>query len=157
MAARAMPRCQAPGQVQRGQSVRRKRATCGDTAFQDTAACLAPGQVRKAQRLEKLQGLGDGRYPGARPVLQLGPRRLLARTVDEDYPHPDPLGTRELVVRAVADEERFRRLDVQLLEHELVDPGIGLAEAAGGGEDLCVEEPGERRLGQTSTVSSLQT
>jgi hypothetical protein len=66
--------------------------------------------------------------------------------VDEDRPHPDPLGALELVIGAVADEERFRRRDTEPVEGEPVDPGIGLAEPAGAREDLGVEQSGERRL-----------
>lgn len=69
-----------------------------------------------------------------------------AWTVDEDGAHSDALGARELVVGAVADEDRFRRRHAELVESEPIDTGVGLAEAAGAREDLGVEQSGERRL-----------
>src|SRR5207253_8640163 len=61
--------------------------------------------------------------------------------------HPDAFRAGKLVVRAVADEDRLHRLHAQLVAGKLVDPRIRLPPAARAGEDLRVEEAGERRLG----------
>src|SRR6185437_4116688 len=66
--------------------------------------------------------------------------------MDQHRSHPDALRTRELVVRAVTHEESLARLDDELAEREPIDPWVRLSEPAGTREDLCIDEPGERRL-----------
>ena len=66
--------------------------------------------------------------------------------MDQNSAHPDPLGACQLVVRAVADEHRFRRLDFELLAREPIDPRIRLPQTDGAREYGAVEQPGERRL-----------
>src|SRR5579884_522982 len=96
---------------------------------------------------DEREDVPDGSDPRARPVAHLRPRRLLARTMDEDRAHSRPLRARELVVRAVSDEDRLNGFHAESLARELVDPGIRLAQAARAGEDLRIEEARERRLG----------
>jgi len=64
----------------------------------------------------------------------------------EDRAHADSLGAGELVVGAVTDEQRFARLDPELLERDSVDTLVRLAEAARARKDLRIEEPRERCL-----------
>src|SRR5687768_221895 len=70
-----------------------------------TDACLERSWL---DELEHLAQIADRRLPPAR----LGPQGLVgAGTQDADGTHPDALGARELVVRAVADEQALARLD----------------------------------------------
>ena len=56
------------------------------------------------------------------------------------------LGARQLVVRAVPDEQAIRRLDAEPLAGDLVDSRVGLREADLTGEDQLVQRTRERCL-----------
>src|SRR3954469_13135564 len=90
--------------------------------------------------------LRDRRDPRAFPLANLVPLRILALAVDQHRAHPDSLRACELVVRAVADEDRVPRLDPELLAGEMVDPRIRLPHAGRAREDRRVEVARERRL-----------
>src|SRR4051794_7902322 len=92
------------------------------------------------------QYLRDRRDPRAFPLANLVPLRILALAVDQHRAHADSLRAGELVVRAVADEDRVDRLDPELLAGQVVDPRIGLPEPGRAGEHGRVEDPRERRL-----------
>src|SRR5439155_45719 len=93
-----------------------------------------PGEIAAARwgTLDELAG----------PVRE----RLLAGAVDQRRPHADALGPRELVVRAVTDEQRLRGLDLEALARQQVDPRIGLPQPDVAGEHLGVEETVESGL-----------
>src|SRR5215211_8601964 len=82
---------------------------------------------------------GEGlevRLGAVRPLVGAEPERLHGR-------HPQPCGAGDVVVEAVADEERARRLDVELLERPLEDQRMGLPLADLGGEQRDVEPLGD--------------
>src|SRR3954462_1369364 len=92
------------------------------------------------------QQLRDRRDPRAFPLANLVPLRILALAVDQHRAHPDSLRSCELVVRAVADEDRVPRLHPALLAGGAVAPRIRLPNAARAREACRVEDPRERRL-----------
>src|SRR5215831_2468245 len=80
------------------------------------------------------------------PASDLRPVRLAAAGREEDRGHADALRPAQLVVRAVADEERVAGLDAERVERRQVDLGVGLDQPAGRREGLGVEETGELGL-----------
>ena len=94
----------------------------------------------------ELENVAQSRFDrGARPGLALGRERLAGRAQLERG-HPDALGSRQLVVGAVADEEALGRLDAEPLARDLVDPRIRLRDPHVAREDQLVECARERRL-----------
>src|SRR5436305_2797404 len=75
---------------------------------------------------DQVEHFGHRRDPWPLPPANLIPEWILAGTVDEDGPHADALGSRELVVGAVTHEDCLLRLDRELVEREAVDPRIRL-------------------------------
>src|SRR5437763_13334330 len=109
-------------------SVSPRRSSGRVASSNSRAGSWRRGLRTRGMSIQNVEHGGDRRDARPVPVVE-PPERPLSLSVDEDRLHADPPRALELVVGAVADEDRLVRLDSERLAAGEVDPRVRLREA----------------------------